>query len=108
MSLKAQAFLNVRCLGGTEVEEGVRPLCVSEGRGGGGGEKRHQEQPGAEGESLWSGFTDAEDKGISRKRELSASELLQKGPEVDETWKLGDVAGHGSVGGKMVVNFLSV
>lgn len=82
-------------------------MCQGAG-GGGGREKRHQEQPGAEGESLWSGFTDAEDKGISRKRELSASELLQKGPEVDETWKLGDVAGHGSVGGKMVVNFLSV
>lgn len=72
------------------------------------GEKRHQEHPGAEGESLWSGFIDAEDKGISRKMELSASELLQKGPEVDETWKLGDVAGHSSVGGKMVVKFFSV
>lgn len=70
------------------------------------GEKRHPEQPGAEGGSLWGGFTDAEDKGISRKRALSARELLQKGLEADETWKLGDVARPGGVGGKMVVKFL--
>lgn len=54
------------------------------------GDKRHPEQPGAEGESLWSGFMDGEDKGMSRKRLLSASELLQKGLEAEETWKLGD------------------
>lgn len=64
-------------------------------------------RPGADGESLWSGFTDAEDQGISRKRELSASELPQKGPDIDETWTLSDVAGHGSAGGNMVATFLS-
>lgn len=72
---------NFRCLGGTEVEEGVRSLC--------GGQKASRAARG-KGESLWSGFMDAEDKGMSRKRLLSASELLQKGLEAEETWKLGD------------------
>lgn len=42
------------------------------------GEKRCQEQPGAEGESQWSDFMDAEDKGTSRKWRLSARSCCRR------------------------------
>lgn len=54
-------------MGGTEAEAGVRSLR---------GKERCQERAGAaraKRESQRSGFMDTEDKGISRKRELSAN-----------------------------------
>ena len=47
-------------------------------------------------------------QGHLKKGRALCKELLQKDLEVDKTWKPGDVARRGSVGGKMVVRFLSL